>query len=66
MNGLSHQQSPIKAAVDIQPIKFISRPKKDKTALPSLKVTQTDPSSYRSKYKVVQSEKPKFRNQLMY
>lgn len=46
----------------MQPIKFISRPKKDKQALPELKVTQTDPTAYRPKYKVMQSEKPKFKN----
>ena len=45
---------------------MISRNKKDKTGLPSLKVTPTDPTAYKSKYKVTVSERPRFRNQLVY
>lgn len=45
---------------------MIQRNKRDRTGLPSLKVTQTDPTAYKSKYKVTVSERPRFRNQLVY
>jgi len=60
--NLSFTQTPIKTVKEFQPVRFKSRPKKDKTALPSLKITQTDPTTYKNKYKVVASEKPKYRN----